>query len=340
MIMSGAFMLSFTLISVRDGDPYVLATGVMGVLASLGRLGLTRALRQRALTATLDRTEARKLELAFAVPFQAFSISLGAFAGHVFAMPDPEAHMLCTCLLVGYCAGVATGSGLRPLIAIPSMFAALLPTLAVSLARTDPMYFALGIIMAGFLFGGAQTVIARQTTVKLEVGKRLTFGSLALRDSLTALPNRLALNEYFAENFALMSPSDLVAVHYLDLDGFKPVNDRYGHATGDALLKLVAERLAGAVRNGDIAARLGGDEFAIVQPGLKRPEQAQLLVRRIRAAIGAPFEINGHTIHVSVCVGSVVTEMPSGDLESLLARADERLYAEKRARKFGHLAAA
>ncbi|OYX07903.1 MAG: hypothetical protein B7Z08_11605, partial [Sphingomonadales bacterium 32-68-7] len=69
MIMSGAFMLSFTLISVRDGDPYVLATGVMGVLASLGRLGLTRALRQRALTATLDRTEARKLELAFAVPF-------------------------------------------------------------------------------------------------------------------------------------------------------------------------------------------------------------------------------------------------------------------------------
>lgn len=340
LIMSGAFALSFVLIAFRDGGVFVTATGILGVVASVARLVVTAMFRRKALTAALDHSQARRLELTFAVPYHAFSISLGAFAAHVFAVNDPEAHMLCICLLVGYCAGVATGTGLRPFIAIPSMIATILPTIAVALLRADAMYFALAIIAGAFLFGGSQTILTRQSSVKLEVGKKLTFSSLAMRDSLTALPNRLALNDYFAEIAPLISSSDLVAVHYLDLNGFKPVNDHYGHGTGDTLLKLVAERLTGAIRNGDIVARLGGDEFAIVQPGLKRSDESQLLVQRIRAAIEAPFEIDGHRIEISACVGSVFTGVATANLEELLTKADQRLYAEKRARKAPRLVAA
>jgi diguanylate cyclase (GGDEF)-like protein len=173
----------------------------------------------------------------------------------------------------------------------------------------------------------------RYHTTTAEIGKRLTFGSLALRDELTALPNRLALREYFDANAALGSPQGVIAVHYLDLDGFKPVNDRFGHAVGDTLLAAVAERLTGAIRNGDIAARMGGDEFAILQFGLRRAEECEFLAQRVKSAIAQPFRIGEHTIRVSASVGSVTAEAAQADLEAMLQRADENLYEAKRAHR-------
>jgi diguanylate cyclase (GGDEF)-like protein len=332
-IMAGAFAASVLLIHRELGDGVLLALGIAGILSLTARLAVTRWQRHTALTASLDRAQARKLQAVFAVPYFLFSACLGLYGARVFWLPSAEAHMLTICLVVGYCAGVATSTGLRPFIAIPSMALAVGPVILAALFQADPIYLAMSAIAAAFLIGGSQSVVVRYHTTKAEIGKRLTFGSLALRDDLTALPNRLALREYFGDNAALSSPQGVIAVHYLDLDGFKPVNDQFGHGVGDALLAAVAERLTGAIRNGDIAARMGGDEFAILQFGLRRAEECEFLAQRVKSAIAQPFRIGEHTIRVSASVGSVTAEAGHADLEAMLKQADENLYEAKRASK-------
>lgn len=332
VIMAGAFAISVVLIHRQLGDMVLLAIGVCGTVAILARLAITRLQRRRALTAALDRRQARQLQAGFAVPYMMFSLCLGLFGGRVFWLPSAEAHALTICLLVAYCAGVATCAGLRPYIAIPNMAVAVGPAICVAVLRADPLYMAISGITAAFLVGGAQSVLVRYHTSKAEIGKRLTSGSLARRDGLTALPNRLALREYFDENAALTSPQGVIAVHYLDLDGFKPVNDQFGHNVGDALLAAVAERLAAAIRNGDIAARLGGDEFAVLQFGLQRAEEAEFLAQRVKSAISQAFRIGEEVISISASVGTVTMEAGSAELEDMLQRADANLYIAKRAR--------
>ncbi|MBV5325053.1 MAG: GGDEF domain-containing protein, partial [Rhodospirillaceae bacterium] len=165
-------------------------------------------------------------------------------------------------------------------------------------------------------------------------GKRISFASLARHDGLTGLPNRLALREWFDAHVGRGPRERAVAVHYLDLDGFKPVNDRYGHPIGDALLCAVAGRLAHSLRAGDIAARLGGDEFAIIQPDLGRVEEAELLAHRLSNAMKQPFSIGEHDIRISACIGTVTSTSRTDDLERLLTEADEALYVAKRG---GHI---
>jgi diguanylate cyclase (GGDEF)-like protein len=332
VIMAGAFTVSVALIHRQLGDGLLLAVGVAGIAAILARLVVTRMQRRRALTAALDRRQARRLQAGFAVPYAAFSLCIGLYGARVFWLPSAEAHALTICLLVAYCAGVATCTGLRPYIAIPNMAIAVGPVICAAVFRADPIYLAISGITAAFLVGGAQSVLVRYDTSKAEIGKRLTSGSLARRDGLTALPNRLALREYFDENAALTSPQGVIAVHYLDLDGFKPVNDDFGHNVGDALLAAVAERLASAIRNGDIAARLGGDEFAVLQFGLQRAEESEFLAQRVKSAIAQPFRIGEETIRISASVGSVTSEAGTAELDDMLQRADENLYSAKRAR--------
>ena len=144
----------------------------------------------------------------------------------------------------------------------------------------------------------------------------------------------MALREYFDEIVTLVSPQSMIAVHYVDLDGFKPVNDRYGHNVGDAVLAMVGERLSGAVRSGDIVARLGGDEFAVIQFGLRHDAEAEQLAHRVTAAISAPFIIGQETVMISASVGTIITSDGAAGLDQLLSEADAKLYQMKQSRKF------
>jgi len=125
----------------------------------------------------------------------------------------------------------------------------------------------------------------------------------------------------------------MVAVHFLDLDGFKPVNDRFGHPTGDALLVAVSRRIVDAIRPTDMAARLGGDEFAVLQCDIASADEAALMAKRLVAAIARPYRIDEQIIEVSTSVGYIVAEHGAEDLECLLSLADEALYASKRTGK-------
>ena len=127
---------------------------------------------------------------------------------------------------------------------------------------------------------------------------------LAGQDGLTGLPNRTLLRARLNEGIVQVRRGDTVlAFHCLDLDHFKSVNDNLGDSAGDALLKLVAERLTSILRIGDTVARVGGDEFVVLQVGIGHEDEARLLAHRIVRALGAPFAIDGRDVRIGVTVG-------------------------------------
>ena len=146
----------------------------------------------------------------------------------------------------------------------------------------------------------------------------------ASTDALTGIGNRRALYERLGNALADRGRVGLVL---LDLDGFKPVNDAHGHATGDRLLVAVAERLSLAAANRATVYRLGGDEFAIVANGSGEYE-TQLLATSVLGGIATAFDINGLRLSIGACTGAAHSR-PDDSIDSLIARADGRLYAAK-----------
>ncbi|PWJ52820.1 diguanylate cyclase (GGDEF) domain-containing protein [Quadrisphaera granulorum] len=164
----------------------------------------------------------------------------------------------------------------------------------------------------------------------------------ATHDVLTGLPNRALLVQCLtaaltdAPTAALTAAEGRrVAVLYCDLDGFKAVNDSYGHAAGDAVLRAVAGRLRAGLRPGDVVARLGGDEFVLVCPGIADLDEARTIASRLAESVSAPIEADGALHRVGVSVGAVLSspDDDGGCAERLLSCADAEMYASKRARR-------
>jgi len=160
----------------------------------------------------------------------------------------------------------------------------------------------------------------------------------ATHDPLTDLPNRMLFADRLAGGIArARRESRLLALIYIDIDRFKPVNDRYGHATGDALLKAIATRLRTMLRASDTVARLGGDEFAALLENIDSRADAEALVELMQQALSRPFSLQlaGHTATVDVQVGAslgLAIYPDDGDSDdALIAHADARMYALKNA---------
>jgi diguanylate cyclase (GGDEF)-like protein len=152
---------------------------------------------------------------------------------------------------------------------------------------------------------------------------------MAHHDTLTDLPNRALFSDRLQTAVSLAKRSGLIAVHYLDIDEFKPVNDQLGHKAGDDLLVAIAGRLKRSVRENDTVARLGGDEFAIVQTGIREENDAAVLARRVVREIGNPYEIAGRTVNVGVSVGVALAPTDGVTTDELLRKADAALYRSK-----------
>ena len=152
---------------------------------------------------------------------------------------------------------------------------------------------------------------------------------LAHYDALTDLPNRTLFRDQLERELKKISRSGQLAVLYIDIDEFKSVNDSLGHPVGDELLKAVALRLSGCVRETDFVARLGGDEFAIVQTGVKNPADVMDLVIRIYQAIREPVECLGHQLVTDASIGIALAPQDGTDLDQLLKNADLAMYGAK-----------
>jgi diguanylate cyclase (GGDEF)-like protein len=152
---------------------------------------------------------------------------------------------------------------------------------------------------------------------------------LAYHDALTGLPNRTLLGERLAMEHEQCRRTGVgFAVHCIDLDRFKEVNDTFGHAAGDELIRAAAQVLATACRKGDVLARLGGDEFAIIQPRAT-PESAAALADRIVAKLAEPFDLSAGRAFVGCSVGVSVVRDPASDPQETLRQADLALYRAK-----------
>ncbi|MDA9523134.1 diguanylate cyclase [Bradyrhizobium sp. CCBAU 11434] len=154
---------------------------------------------------------------------------------------------------------------------------------------------------------------------------------LAHYDALTDLPNRAKFHEHLREELASMAHGEELAVHYIDIDEFKGVNDALGHLVGDELLKSVAESLRRCAGPTDFVARLGGDEFAIVQSAVTRQDQVSELVARVFAAIRAPFDCMGHHLTTDASIGIALAPGHGNALDQILKNADMAMYAAKSA---------
>ena len=152
---------------------------------------------------------------------------------------------------------------------------------------------------------------------------------MARHDALTGLPNRILLNEQLRRGLARTRREEIVAVHLLDLDRFKNVNDTLGHPAGDKLLQMVTERLQRVARETDTVARMGGDEFAIVQAGIAQPSDATALALRAIEEVSKPYTIEGHHLIIGTSVGIAVGPKDGTTPDQLLRNADLALYRAK-----------
>lgn len=181
--------------------------------------------------------------------------------------------------------------------------------------------------------------IHKDITALKEHEQRIAF--MAHHDALTHLPNRLLFYDRLSQ--AILNAHrnrQNIALLYIDLDNFKPVNDQYGHDTGDILLQQVSQRLKLCVRESDTLSRLGGDEFAIILPNINHSDAAQLVSEKVIATLSEPFEVMQHIIHIGSSIGIAYYPEDAIDQENLVKQADKAMYQAKKQRNAYRLASA
>ncbi len=175
--------------------------------------------------------------------------------------------------------------------------------------------------------GGDTVTTHRDITEQRRAEARIVH--MALHDTLTGLPNRVLLNERLEQALTRVRRGEVVAVHMIDLDYFKSVNDTLGHPAGDRLLKIVTERLRALVRETDTVARMGGDEFAVVQVAIAQPADATSLAHRIIEVVSKPYDIEGQQVMIGTSVGIAMGPADGLSPEALIGNADLALYRAK-----------
>lgn len=184
----------------------------------------------------------------------------------------------------------------------------------------------------GAEFNKMLTELHARDLAKSEAERKLK--EQALTDELTGLPNRRLLSDRLRQLLELARREmRLVAVLYIDLDGFKLANDSFGHASGDDLLHQVAQRLLKRIRKSDTVARLGGDEFAVVLGQIRSREEAVLVANNLVMALSEPFNVNSHEVIIGASIGISIFPHNAADAEQLLQQADSAMYAAKRSGK-------
>ena len=179
-------------------------------------------------------------------------------------------------------------------------------------------------------FAGAQAVLVAIVDVTERKQAEARIAYMAQHDALTGLPNRVLFHERLDAALAdLPRRGGQLAVHCLDLDHFKSVNDTLGHPIGDDLLRVVAERLKGCLAEGDLVARLGGDEFAVIQMNVAQPSEAGDLAARLIAALSNRYDIQRHEVVVGASVGMALAPGDGNATDILLRNADMALYRAK-----------
>jgi diguanylate cyclase (GGDEF)-like protein len=187
-------------------------------------------------------------------------------------------------------------------------------------------------VESGTLIGGLLGALLQRLSLESELkSERSKLDHMAHHDPLTGLPNRILLGDRLAHALERDRRSGhATALLVVDLDGFKSVNDTFGHATGDRLLAVLGSRLREALRTEDTVARIGGDEFAVVASGLVDPAAARVIAQKVAAAFDAPIDVAGRVVGIGGSIGVSIAPQDGDDAGTLLKNADLAMYRVKR----------
>ena len=329
------------LAAFKLNQPAYLALAALGTLTTLWR-----TLELRAYARASPKSDLKCLqqwERRYAIGNYASAALLAALNVLALTSHNPLLHLITVSLVFSFGAGVVARISIRPKICVISLLLATAPTAAALASHSftkhadglhTEMFMTEALLVAMITGLSLQTVAHLYRSAVQHHTARHDLAQLAKYDALTGLANRLLLRERYQASIAANRRSDLsLALYFLDLDGFKAINDQHGHPAGDALLEQVAHRLEAIVRTNDTVARLGGDEFVVLQGGLHNEDEAKLLAGRIIRRLSEPYEINGSIMHVSACVGIAIAPQHGLEFEQLLGRADAALYRAKAAGK-------
>jgi diguanylate cyclase len=331
------------LLASRKQDVFILVLTLLAALVCAACVVLVLAYRWRAAAGSITRAEGRRWERRYEAAVYSYAAMLGAINAHALTMGHPPdsalVPMLACSLAFVFGSGATSNVGFGPRLCRIALALSTGPTVAGFLYRatgaTDPHIVAAfileAVLLTGFAFAVVQWASRNHVTARRQLVTKLDQAAMARRDALTGLANRVHLRERFEDSAtALGAEGGALAIHCLDLDRFKAVNDLYGHVVGDALLRMATERLIGTLRSEDTAARLGGDEFVIVQTGIRHEDEARLLAHRIIRVLSTPYDIDGRDIRIGASVGVALAPRDGLDLETLCERADAALYHAKR----------
>ena len=247
-----------------------------------------------------------------------------------FSNASPGEQVIIACL----CAGVL-GGGTFVLASVPAaaiaFTAPIVATSAVAILRSgEPKFLVVAVLMITYVAALWRAVCVYASQIAKRVVEQVQVERRVRRDELTSLPNRLAFFEGLQSAFARLGRlHERCAVLYLDLNDFKSVNDRFGHAVGDRLLVQVGRRLTDSVREVDLVARLSGDEFAVIVADAKDANVAKIVANRIVGSLDNAFVMDGIEIFTGACVGIAFAPSDGASPELLLKSADQALYAAK-----------
>ena len=313
----------------KTGAAIAMDITVVGILATALKILLIRFHRRAMVVRPSSDAAVKRFELGHAITTWCMAAPVGALCALLFSLPALQLHVVGTALLFGYCAGVATRISARPLIAMSAVTIAAVPAIASALIYLQDARLLIIAVFALFLLIALETIWHIYGNDRRLITMRLQMANLARLDPLTSLHNRLGLREAF--DALPRGNNGLIAVHAFGLDGFKAVNDQFGHATGDILLKAIAERLQQLVGQNHAAARVGGDEFVVLQPVSDRQSDAGALAENIHRQLTEPYDVGtGRPITLGLSLGFSIAPLSTASLNALMREADAASYEIKR----------
>lgn len=255
---------------------------------------------------------------------------VGTGSALVFATGDPLLQILASVAMMGIANGLTMRDNGAPRFLVVQILLCTLPMMVAIALGDQPLLYILLIHIPMFDAYMIAKVFEMNRLHLASVLAERESERRAMRDVLTGLSNRAGLMEALSRNLQRRGEGPF-SLLYLDLDGFKAVNDTHGHATGDLLLKAVAGRIGETMPERCVAARLGGDEFVVLIPDCTGPT-AEELGTRLVSAVSRPYTVGAGTVQVGVSIGIACAEADLGP-DALLARADAALYTAKAAGK-------
>jgi diguanylate cyclase len=322
---------------IERWDPWTSSMGTAIVVLLIARAIIVTAFIREDGAAPMTREIARKWEGRYIKVVIPYAALLGMFNFHIAATGSEAVRLLVVAETYGFCAGMVSRGFVRPQLCTIMVLMGALPTAAGMLALAADAegvaqitYTVVGALFVLYAISSLETVQHLYRAMLAQLATKHELAGLAREDPLTGLPNRLAMRERLASDVELKHGSREITLLLIDLDGFKAVNDKYGHPAGDRLLCEVARRLTDTLRADDLAIRIGGDEFAIIQTGRFGRKNAEALSIRLIAALAVPYEYDGISIRIGASIGIATDDSTLANIDLLFEHADSALYRAKR----------